>query len=201
MYSRDTAGSAAKIGLFLSTLVLLLLVSDAAAQCYCRVSHHAHRRTVSSRSTRYAVRGYTAYNRETVISPSESRSFSRETVIVPSTSKYVVVTNGFRRGFNPELVDDDSPIAADPNFMDTARIASDWGFRDGLRKGYFAALNRRSYFPERHSRFHSAKRGYRRRFGSKQVYRAAYREAFVRGYRSGYRSVASRETLRAVRNY
>ena len=31
--------------------------------------------------------------------------------------------------------------------------------------------------------------------------RESYREGFIRGYRSGYRSVASRETLRAVRNY
>lgn len=197
MFSLNRSGILKTIGVFASILIVLVFVSDAAAQCYCKTTRHrSHHRTVSSyrvakyRTTTYrpayAVRGYTAYNTEEVN---------------PATSRYVVVTNGYRRGYNPELVDVEGPIQYDSNYMDTARIGSDWGFHDGLKKGYYAALKRKSYYPENYHKYRSAKHGYKKRYGSKYLYKSAYRNGFVRGYTSGYRSVASRETLRAVRNY
>lgn len=197
MFSSKRSGILRSFGVFVTFLFVLVFASDAAAQCYCKTSHHhSRKRTVSTHKTTYAVRGYSAYNPAT---PSYRMAFNSSDH--GTTSNYVVVTNGYRRGYNPELVDEEGPISFDPNYMDTARIGRDYGFHDGLKKGYFAALERKAYYPEKHGRYKSGTRGYKGRFGNKQIYRESYREGFIRGYRSGYRSVASRETLRAARNY
>ena len=197
MFSVKTIGIFKAVGVYFSLLIVLIFVSDAAAQCYCKTTHHhAHKRTNVSHKTNYAVRGYSAYNPAAPNYRMAFNDFNHGT-----NSNYVVVTNGYRRGYNPELVDEEGPIAIDPNYMDTARIGRDYGFHDGLKKGYFAALERKAYYPEKHGRYKNGARGYKGRFGNKEIYREAYREGFIRGYRSGYRSVASRETLRAVRNY
>lgn len=201
MFSLNRSGILRTIGVFASILIVLVFVSDAAAQCYCKnTRHRSHHRTASSYKTAkykttYAVRGYNAYN------PDAAQYRTAYNGDYGTASKYVVVTNGYRRGYNPELVDEEGPVLYDSNYMDTARIGSDWGFHDGLKKGYYAALKRKSYYPEKYGKFHHADHGYKKRYGSKFLYRQAYRDSFVRGYRSGYRSVASRETLRAVRNY
>ena len=203
MFFVKTTGVFKMIGVFFSLLIVLVFVSDAAAQCYCKTTHHhAHKKTTAYHKTHYAVHGYSAHN---PAAPNYQMAFNSSDYGTTSnhgtTSNYVVVTNGHRRGYDPELVDEEGEIHFDPNYMDTARIGRDYGFHDGLKKGYFAALERKAYYPEKHGKYKNGARGYKSRFGNKQIYREAYREGFIRGYRSGYRSVASRETLRAVRNY
>ena len=68
-------------------------------------------------------------------------------------------------------------------------ISFDNGYRDGLDKGREDANGRRSYDPNRHSRYRSADHGYDRRYGSKDQYKNVYREGFQAGYDEGYRAI------------
>jgi hypothetical protein len=89
------------------------------------------------------------------------------------TSSRVVVTDPYyNRTYNPD------------------RIACGWGKRDGFKDGYKAALKYRTYDPENNGDFRDADNGYKRRFGSKFVYKTAYREGYVRSYDTGFRAVA-----------
>jgi len=72
----------------------------------------------------------------------------------------------------------------------TQRIACGWGHRDGFKDGWKAALKYRAYDPENNHDFRDGNNGYKRRFGSKFLYRTAYRDGYVSGYDSGFRSVA-----------
>jgi hypothetical protein len=82
---------------------------------------------------------------------------------------------------------------------DTERIARGWGRRDGFKDGWKAALKNRPYNVENNGDFRDANNGYKRRFGSKFLYKTAYRDGYAVGYDSGYRSVAGGERYGIVR--
>jgi len=72
---------------------------------------------------------------------------------------------------------------------DTERIARGWGRRDGFKDGWKAALKYRAYDPEHNHDFYDANNGYKRRFGSKFLYKTAYRDGYFGGYDAGFRSI------------
>lgn len=82
---------------------------------------------------------------------------------------------------------------------DLGRIARGWGRRDGFKDGYKAALKYRAYDPENNHDFRDADNGYKRRFGSKFLYKTAYRNGYVVGYDSGFRAVNGGSTVGMVR--
>ena len=63
------------------------------------------------------------------------------------------------------------------------------GFKDGRDKGHDDRSDDKRFDPTRHSRYEAADRGYEKRYGDKDEYRATYREGFRAGYAEGYRSV------------
>jgi len=120
------------------------------------------------------VAGYTAYadNDEYVDRPS-----TRVVVTQP------VYTNSYSYG----------------TYTDTSRIARGWGRRDGFKDGYKAALKNRAYSVENNSDFRDADNGYKRRFGSKFLYRSDYRDGYAKGYESGFRAVAGGDMYGSLR--
>lgn len=78
----------------------------------------------------------------------------------------------------------------------TDAIARGWGHRDGFKDGWKAALKYRTYNPENNHDYRDADNGYKRRFGSKFLYRTSYRRGYVSGYDSGFRSVAGNSEIR-----
>jgi len=82
---------------------------------------------------------------------------------------------------------------------DLGRIAHCWGRRDGFKDGYKAALKYRAYDPANNHDFRDADNGYKRRFGSKFLYKTAYRDGYVVGYDSGFRAVNGGGTVGVVR--
>jgi hypothetical protein len=60
------------------------------------------------------------------------------------------------------------------------------GYSDGFDKGREDVRDRDRFNPERHGRYRSADRGYRREFGGKDDFRRLYRQGFLQGYRDGY---------------
>jgi len=63
------------------------------------------------------------------------------------------------------------------------------GFKDGRDKGRDDRSDDKRFDPTRHGRYESADRGYEKRYGDKDEYRATYREGFRAGYAEGYRGV------------
>jgi len=63
------------------------------------------------------------------------------------------------------------------------------GFKDGRDKGHDDRSDDKRFDPTRHGRYESADRGYEKRYGDKDEYRATYREGFRAGYAEGYRGV------------
>ncbi|MCA1560336.1 MAG: hypothetical protein LC804_08740 [Acidobacteria bacterium] len=70
----------------------------------------------------------------------------------------------------------------------TESVPYDNGYQDGLVKGREDERRNRSYDPARHSWYRSGDRGYNRRFGSRDEYRATYRDGFLAGYQNEYRA-------------
>jgi hypothetical protein len=66
------------------------------------------------------------------------------------------------------------------------------GFEDGYRKGLDAAHGRDRYDPRRERWYRQGDRGYDRRHGSKDRYKAEYRDGFTAGYDQGYREARDR---------
>jgi flagellar biosynthesis/type III secretory pathway protein FliH len=67
------------------------------------------------------------------------------------------------------------------------RIASQNGYRDGLRLGrQDRARNRQSDF-DNHREYRDAVNGYRNEYRAREYYQQAYREGFRSGYEDGYR--------------
>lgn len=56
-------------------------------------------------------------------------------------------------------------------------------------KGRDDARDNRAFDPMRQDRYRSADRGYNKRYGSKEEYRAVYRDGFRAGYEEGYGDV------------
>lgn len=82
---------------------------------------------------------------------------------------------------------------------DIGRIARGWGRRDGFKDGWKAALKYRDYNAEDNHDFRDADNGYKRRFGSKFLYKTAYRNGYMVGYDSGFRSVNGGGSVGVVR--
>jgi hypothetical protein len=70
------------------------------------------------------------------------------------------------------------------------------GFKDGRDQGWTDRDHDRRFDPTRNDRYESADRGYERRDGDKDVYRATYRDAFRAGYAEGYRGVMATRSER-----
>jgi len=64
------------------------------------------------------------------------------------------------------------------------------GATDGYEAGLKDAQSRRRFDPISEGRYRSADRGYKRAYGSKDLYKAHYREGFRAGYEEGYRDAA-----------
>jgi hypothetical protein len=171
---RGTAG-------VLALLVTLFLASDAMAQGqYCECYDSV--RTVSVRRAPVRRAAYRVKARRTYRTAHVRRVY--QTTYIPTTrvASYVA---------------DEDYGEVDENYVyrryDTERIARGWGHRDGFKDGWKAALKHRDYNARNSGDFRDANNGYKRRFGSKYVYKSAYRQGYVKGYDTGYRSVAGDE--------
>lgn len=189
MCSGNTTSFIGKIGLLFSLCTIIFLASDASAQCYCKnTRHHARKRVARTYRTTLVARPVRVYN-----APGDYRFASDNTVITKGYSS---------RAVDRYVVEDDNgEIIYDADYRDTARIATDYGYRDGWIDGEDAGMERDVYHPENSGDYQKAANGYEDDFGSKRLYKHAYRQAYLKGYRAGFRSVASRYTMRNYRNY
>lgn len=191
MCSRNAASFIGKIGLLLSFAMVLFMVSDAAAQCYCKTRSSVRRHRVSTARVyhRAPVRTRIVYvDRPVYVNESRPYEAVYSTAVTPvyrsaSNSSHVVRTTGLY---------DEGEIIPDADYHDTARIASDYGYRDGWIDGKDAGMERDAYHPQNSGDFQKATNGYEDTFGSKRVYRLAYRSAYLKGYSHGFRSIANR---------
>jgi hypothetical protein len=72
------------------------------------------------------------------------------------------------------------------------------GFKDGRNQGWTDRDHDRRFDPTRNDRYESADRGYERRDGDKDTYRASYRDGFRAGYAEGYRGVMATRRDRSL---
>lgn len=100
-----------------------------------------------------------------------------KTVYVPSTrvASYVGYANA--NDYTPT-----TRVVVTTSYNNVNGVASGSEHRDGFKDGWKAALKSRRYNPENNHDFRDADNGYKRRFGSKSLYKASYREGYVRGY-------------------
>jgi hypothetical protein len=126
------------------------------------------------------------------------------TVYVPSSrvASYVGYANT-----DEDYVPTSNVVVAEPVYStsyygtgyDIERIARGWGRRDGFKHGYKAALKFHAYNPEMDHDYYDADNGYKRRFGSKFLYKTIYREGYLTGYDSGFKAVSGGTTYGVVR--
>ena len=129
------------------------------------------------------------------------------TVYVPQTRVASYVGYADTNDCGQAYVPASRVVVAEPTYTesyygssyDIGRIARGWGRRDGFKDGWKAALKYRGYDPEHNHDFYDADNGYKRRFGSKFLYKTAYRNGYVIGYDSGFRSVNGSGTVGVVR--
>lgn len=193
-------------------LVTIFLAADAAAQrqtceCYDTVRTVSVRRAPVrrvARRTRVTRHYYTARTRVRAV---------HRTVYVPTTRVASYVAYADRDDRDCAESSTARVVVTEPVYTssyedrvytrvssyDASRIGRGWGRRDGFKDGYKAALKFRGYNPENNGDFRDANNGYKRRFGSKYVYKTAYREGYVQGYDSGFRSIDGGETYGVVR--
>jgi hypothetical protein len=76
--------------------------------------------------------------------------------------------------------------ARDERFGYAARIASERGYEDGLKRGRRDGDHRDRYDPTRDGKYRDGDRGYKRSYGPRYEYVRAYRRAFEQGYRDGF---------------
>ena len=190
MCSRNTASFIGKIGLLLPLAIMLFMVSDAAAQCYCktRTSVRRHRASTARVYHRAPVRTRIVYvDRPVCVNDARPYEASYTAAVTPvyknASSGYVDKTTH---------IDDDGEIIPDADYRATERIARDYGYRDGWEDGEDAGMERDTYHPENSGDFQKATNGYESDFGSKSLYRQAYRAAYLQGYKHGFRSIANR---------
>ena len=199
------------LGIF-SLLVTIFLVSDAAAQDqYCECNDAVNTVTVRRAPVRRVARRSRVRRSYRTARVTRVRPVYR-TVYVPETRAASYVAYADRDDCNCDFTPTTARVVVtEPvytnydrvytggSYYDTERIARGWGHRDGFKDGYKAALKYREYDPENNGDFRDANNGYKRRFGSKYLYKDAYREGYVRGYESGFRSTARGETYGSVR--
>ena len=154
----------------------------------CKSRHVSRKRVVRTHRTTYVARTLPTYK------------VPAQYIEVPRSETYV--SEPYRvETVKRVRLDDEGPVVPDADYYDTARIASDYGFRDGWIDGRDAGMERDAYHPENSGDFQKATNGYEDSFGSKQLYKQAYRSAYMRGYKAGFRSIANRTTIRASRNW
>lgn len=73
------------------------------------------------------------------------------------------------------------------NFRFLARVARDYGFRDGAQVAREDTWRGKPFNPNPRGRYDDADHGYSRRYGDKRTYRQIYSEAYRRGYQSAFR--------------
>jgi hypothetical protein len=174
----------------LSLLITMFIASEAMAQqqyCECYdtvrtvavrrapVRRVAYRRAKVKRSYRVARVRRAPLPVARVAGYSYARNDCDDVVYTPATRLVVtepVYTSSYAVGY-----------------YDPERIGRGWGRRDGFKDGYKAALKGRVYDVENNGDFRDANNGYKKRFGSKFLYKAAYREGYARGYDTGWRSI------------
>lgn len=182
-----TTSCIGKIGLLLPLLLIFFLAYDSAAQCYCRTSHSSVRKRTVKRVT-YA-------RRAPVYRVPASYTPPREYIDTENAS-YRITSRAYR-----VPVEDNGEIVYDVDYRETRRIARDYGYRDGWEDGEDAGMERDAYHPQNSGDYQKATNGYEDTFGDKDLYKEAYRSAYLSGYKAGFRSVASRSTIRAVKNW
>ena len=72
------------------------------------------------------------------------------------------------------------------NYRMLARVARDYGFRDGAQVAREDSWRGKPFNPNPRGRYDDADHGYRRRFGDKRQYRQVYSEAYRQGYQNAY---------------
>ncbi len=72
-----------------------------------------------------------------------------------------------------------------------ARIASERGYEDGLKRGGRDGDHRDRFDPARDSKYRDGDHGYKSSYGPRYEYVRAYRQAYEQGYRDGFTPYAS----------
>src|SRR3984893_3395427 len=65
-------------------------------------------------------------------------------------------------------------------------VALDTGYRDGLGAGQKDLKDRKEFRPEKHDSYEDGDHGYRKNYGSKDLYKQEYRKGFLRGYQDAF---------------
>ena len=76
--------------------------------------------------------------------------------------------------------------ARDDRYSHAARIASERGYEDGLKRGRRDGDHRDRFDPTRDGKYRDGDRGYKSSYGPRYEYVRAYRRAFEQGYRDGF---------------
>lgn len=76
--------------------------------------------------------------------------------------------------------------ARDGRYSYAARIASERGYEDGLKRGRRDGDHRDRFDPTRDGKYRDGDRGYKSSYGPRYEYVRAYRRAFEQGYRDGF---------------
>lgn len=76
--------------------------------------------------------------------------------------------------------------ARDDRYSYAARIASERGYEDGLKRGRKDGDHRDRFDPTRDGKYRDGDRGYKSSYGPRYEYVRAYRRAFEEGYRDGF---------------
>jgi hypothetical protein len=78
-------------------------------------------------------------------------------------------------------------ILSDARRASSVDIAFEFGFADGYKAGVEDIRDNDRFQPTDHDAYRDADRGYERRFGDRDRYKADYRDGFHAGYTRGYR--------------
>jgi len=188
----------------LALLITLFIVADVSAQTqYCECND-AVRTVAVRRAPAIRVVRRTKARRATRIARVRT---VRRSVYVPTTrvASYVAYNDSDDCDYVPtSRVVVTQPVYADRvytsnSYYNVDAIARGWGRRDGFKDGWKAALKYRAYDAENNGDFRDADNGYKRRFGSKFLYKTSYRNGYVVGYDEGFRSVNGGERYGMVR--
>jgi hypothetical protein len=79
-----------------------------------------------------------------------------------------------------------STRARDERYSYAARVASEKGYEDGLKRGRRDGDHRDRFDPTRDGKYRDGDHGYRSSYGPRYEYVRAYRRAFEQGYREGF---------------
>ena len=184
------------IGILVLLITTIFISSTAAQSQYCECYDAA--KTVSVRRAPVRRVAYRAKARRSYRRTARVRTVYR-TVYVPTTTRVAsYVGYADKSDCDQAYVPASRVVVTEPVYSaryygsayNTEVIARGWGQRDGFKDGWKAALKNRMYDPENNGDYRDANNGYKRRFGSKYLYKTAYRDGYVRGYDSGFASIA-----------